>query len=393
MNYQTPPGRAPQRPDPDEYTAERRAEAERRAAEHAREVRKARIELALIGAAIIAGIVIIAVIIGAIARSGQDGDQPQTPVTNSAAVTDSASDPPESETEPDIGITGKTRTLKDEIDSDYAIMIDLSSHEVLMTKKGEERIYPASMTKIMTLIVAYEHMTSLDGTFEMTEDILGPLWLENATVAGFLPGEKVSVEDLMYGLILPSGADCAVALSRMVAGSEEAFAVMMNEKVAELGLEGTHFMNPTGLHDPKQYSTCHDIARILEYAIGDEFMRTVLSTYRRVCPKTEQHPEGLELTSTMQQKMRGDEAPGMYICGGKTGYTDEARCCLASFAVRSYKDSLTDSEIEEMRLRTPEYIFVSAHGLTKWTPVFDAINAYALVIDENALETRQYSQG
>lgn len=285
--------------------------------------------------------------------------------------------------------TPDSRTIgKNDISSDYAILIDLESNTVLASKKGDEKMYPASMTKMMTLIVAAEHAENLDDTFEMTTAITDPLFLENASVAGFLNGEQVTLRDLMYGLILPSGADCAVALAIYTAGSEAAFADMMNEKVAELGLKNTHFMNPTGLHDENQYSTCHEIALILEYALRDDFMRTVLSTYKYTTEKTPQHPDGITLYSTMQSRMYGNEAPGMFILGGKTGYTTEAGTCLASYAVKYDKD--TEKE-DDLKSKTPGYIFVSAHGGNVWAPIFDAINMYATVVDPNALETKQVS--
>ena len=285
--------------------------------------------------------------------------------------------------------TPDSRTIgKNDISSDYAILIDLESNTVLASKKGDEKMYPASMTKMMTLIVAAEHAENLDDTFEMTTAITDPLFLETASVAGFLNGEQVTLRDLMYGLILPSGADCAVALAIYTAGSEAAFADMMNEKVAELGLKNTHFMNPTGLHDENQYSTCHEIALILEYALRDDFMRTVLSTYKYTTEKTPQHPDGITLYSTMQSRMYGNEAPGMFILGGKTGYTTEAGTCLASYAVKYDKD--TEKE-DDLKSKTPGYIFVSAHGGNVWAPIFDAINMYATVVDPNALETKQVS--
>ena len=285
--------------------------------------------------------------------------------------------------------TPDSRTIgKNDISSDYAILIDLESNTVLASKKGDEKMYPASMTKMMTLIVAAEHAENLDDTFEMTTAITDPLFLENASVAGFLNGEQVTLRDLMYGLILPSGADCAVALALYTAGSEAAFADMMNEKVAELGLKNTHFMNPTGLHDENQYSTCHEIALILEYALRDDFMRTVLSTYKYTTEKTPQHPDGITLYSTMQSRMYGNEAPGMFILGGKTGYTTEAGTCLASYAVKYDKD--TEKE-DDLKSKTPGYIFVSAHGGNVWAPIFDAKNMYATVVDPKALETKQVS--
>lgn len=372
-------------------------ERDRRARERrAREIRRARIELALIVAAIIAVIAVITTVIVLAVRSHLDvrdaGENGAVTPNADNAVTAAQTAP---ETEPhDTGLlqhaqsTATTRVLGGEISSQNAIMIDLATNEVLMTKDGDARIYPASMTKMMTLIVAYEHVSSLEDTFEMTTEIVDALYIANATVAGFVPGEKVRLDDLMYGLILPSGGDCAVALAVHIAGSEAAFAELMNQKAAEIGLKSTHFVNPSGLHDPGQYSTCHEIAMILEYALKDDFMRKVLSTYEYTTHSTPEHPEGIMLRSTMLERMYGDEAPGMFIVGGKTGYTTEAKNCLASYAVRYDKASESEDSVYS---KTPEYIFVTASGPDKWAPVFDAINSYALVLDENALDTKQYS--
>lgn len=405
MNRTTPPENGQKvRQNDGEYN-ERVRDARREAIERKRELRrremiKARIQLALIGAGIVAAIVVLIVVISLAVRSHRASQEKLSAAdtesqTQSAALTET-----EAQTEPEPEETGpvsyaqttdKTKKLTSaQIGSAHAIMIDLSSNTVLMAKEGDARIYPASMTKIMTLIVAYEHTENLEDTFTMTEDILGALWLENATVAGYSVGEQVRMDDLMYGLILPSGADCAVALAMKIAGSEEEFAKLMNEKVAELGLKGSHFKNPTGLHDDEQYSTCHDIALILEYALQNDFMRKVLSTYEYVSHPTAEHPEGVTIHSTMQERLYGDEAPGIFIVGGKTGYTTEAKNCLASFAVSYEKGIESEESVYE---KTPEYIFVTAEGDGKWVPVFDAINAYALIKDENAMETKQLPRG
>ncbi len=359
----------------------------------AREIRRARIELALTALAALAVLAIITAVIVVVVRSNHDGaengigtqDAANNAVTDTQTVPDT--EPPESALMQYAQTTDKTRILGSAISSQNAIMIDLASNEVLMTKDGDARIYPASMTKIMTLIVAYENSASLEDTFEMTTEIVEALYLANATVAGFLPGEKVRIDDLMYGLILPSGGDCAVALAVHVAGSEEAFAALMNAKAAELGLKNTHFANPSGLHDSKQYTTCREMAMILEYALRDDFMRQILSTYEYTTHSTPEHPEGIDLRSTMFERMYGDEASGMFIVGGKTGYTTEAKNCLASYAVRYDKETETEESVYQ---KTPEYIFVTAHGPDKWAPVFDAINAYAFILDENAFENTQY---
>lgn len=369
----------------EEYESRRR-EYLRRKAEA--EAKRKRARFILVAAAV--ALVLLIVVIIAVACSGSKTDKPaQTEPTTEVrteAVAEPVTDPPEPEgLMKYAAVTDKTRTLTTEVDSEYAILIDVASNTVLATKGGDKKIYPASMTKVLTLIVAYENCKDLDDTFEMTNEIVGTLYQENATVAGFLPGEQCRIRDLMYGLILPSGADAAWALALYTAGSVEGFADMMNAKVSELGLKNSHFMNPTGLHDKDQYSTCHDIAKILEYAAQDEFLRKVLSTYEYTTAKSAQNPDGITLYSTMQQRLVGDEAPGMYILGGKTGYTTEAHNCLASYAVRY--DKAKDS-IDEIYTRKPEYIFVTASGGGIWIPIFDAINTYATIVDPNALETR-----
>lgn len=396
MNHTTPPNR----PRPPRERPQSQSEREQRGrltrARRAREIRRARIELALIGLGIVAVIAVLTAVIVIAVRSNRSNREAgvngavlqleQDSIT--AAQTAVDTQPQETGLLQHAQKTDSTRVLGSEIDSQNAILIDLASNEVLMTKDGDARIYPASMTKIMTLIVAYENMQSLEDTFEMTADIVDALYIANATVAGFVPGEKARIDDLMYGLILPSGGDCAVALAVYTAGSESAFAELMNKKAVEIGLTSTHFVNPSGLHDPEQYSTCHEIAMILEYALKDDFMRKVLSTYEYTTHSTSEHPEGISLRSTMLERMYGDEAPGMFMVGGKTGYTTEAKNCLASFAVRYDKASESEESVYE---KAPEYIFVTAYGPDKWAPVFDAINAYALVLDENALETKQHS--
>lgn len=265
-----------------------------------------------------------------------------------------------------------TKSFSGDLTFSNGILIDLNSNTVMASRGGDDRIYPASMTKIMTLIVAYENAESLDDTFTMTAEITDPLYLANASVAGFSVGEEVTVRDLIYGLILPSGGDGAMGLAYHIAGGEAAFAELMNKKAKELGLKNTHFTNCTGLHDAKHYSTCHEVALMLEYAIQDDFMREVLSTYKYTTAKTPEHPEGIELTSTLLSRMYGDESGTAFVIGGKTGYTLEAKNCLATFAT-----SFTEGESEEeIYNRSPDYILVTAGSTDKWGPVFDAIEVY-----------------
>lgn len=242
----------------------------------------------------------------------------------------------------------------------YTILVDVNSHKVIAGKEFASRIFPASMTKVMTLIVAVEHIEDMEATFEMTAELIDPLYREDASLAGFAPGEIVSAKDMLYGLILPSGADAAVGLAMMISGSEESFVKLMNEKCEELGLDNTHFMNTSGLYHEEHYTTPLEMAMIMEYAMNNEICAEILSTYQYTTNKTEQNPEGLLLTSTMFSRMYGDEVDTVTIKAGKTGYVGEAGSCLVSYAERG----------------NDKYIAVSAKASGKWHVVFDAFELY-----------------
>ncbi len=144
-------------------------------------------------------------------------------------------------------------------------------------KNSEKTMYPASITKLMTALVAYDHL-DLDETITMTGDIINTTFEQDLTIAGFIDGDTVSVRDYFYGLLVPSGAECALLFAKQAAGSEEEFAVLMNEKAAELGLTGTHFTNPHGAHDDRQVTTALDTARLLEAVLENPFLREVVCT-------------------------------------------------------------------------------------------------------------------
>ena len=156
------------------------------------------------------------------------------------------------------------------INARYVIVQDHLSGEILYEKDADSVIYPASMTKIMTTIVAFDLLkkgeTSLDEKITISEKA----W--RMSQAGYssmfiMLNDQVTVEDLLKGIIIVSGNDACVALAEGLAGSEEDFVIMMNEKVAELGLENTNFNNSSGISDPDNYSTVRDILKISEYLI------------------------------------------------------------------------------------------------------------------------------
>ena len=218
------------------------------------------------------------------------------------------------------------------VNSSNVVLMDVKSGKVIGELNGEDRIYPASMTKIMTAIVALEAFSDLDREITLSEDIFYALDGQDATQAGFQPGESVRIRDLVYGVILPSGAECCLALADEVSGSEAAFVEKMNVKAKSIGLKNTHFMDCTGLHDPEHYSTVYDIALLLKYALHNDTFREVIESHFHSTPGTNVHPDGITYYSTMFKNMSDTSVTGGEILGGKTGYTSEAGHCLASFA-------------------------------------------------------------
>lgn len=257
--------------------------------------------------------------------------------------------------------TADTVKMDESVDADFAVLVDVTENRIVATKKAAVRVYPASVTKVMTLLVAVENITDFTDTFTMTYAITDPLYVANATVAGFLNDEEIPIEDLLYGTILPSGADACQALAEHVAGSEEGFVKLMNERVAKLGLNNTHFVNTSGLHDDNHYTTAEDMAVIMQAAMANEHCRQVLSTYQYTTAKTPQHPEGILLTSTMFSRMYGTEPDGATVIAGKTGYTTEAGHTMVSYA-----------EGEDGH----DYILVTLKGSNRWKATYDAIDVY-----------------
>ncbi|MET1247720.1 serine hydrolase [Sporolactobacillus sp. STCC-11] len=218
------------------------------------------------------------------------------------------------------------------IHSRQAVLVSVSSKKVLFQKRGEEKAYPASLTKMMTAILAIEHYNDLQKTVRIPAQLYNSLNQSGASMAGFLPNEKPKIIDLLYGTMLPSGADAAETLALSVSGSENAFVSMMNRKAAEIGMKHTHFTNPSGLHDPNHYTTARDMSLLLLYALKNPVFHQIFTTHSYQISPTNFHPNGMIVQSTLFQKMGNSSINGGAIIGGKTGYTDEAGLCLASLA-------------------------------------------------------------
>ncbi|TYO95341.1 D-alanyl-D-alanine carboxypeptidase family protein [Desulfallas thermosapovorans] len=220
----------------------------------------------------------------------------------------------------------------DKLNSPNVILVRLKDHAILMQKNSEEKIYPASLTKMMTAIVAIEKLPDLKEEIKLTNAMFQGLYQADASMAGFQPGEQVRAIDLLYGVMLPSGAECCIALADRIAGSEQNFVKIMNQRAADLGMDNTHFENATGLHSDNHYTTVKDLAILLSYALQNDTFREIFTSSRHSTPPTNNHPGGITFHSTMFEDLNKQNITGGEILGGKTGYTSEAGLCLASLA-------------------------------------------------------------
>ena len=267
---------------------------------------------------------------------------------------------------PEPIITYKTDSEVAEIpadnDCEAAIIVNTKTDKVVAQRSPKKRLYPASTTKVMTLLVACENIENYDDTFTMTLDITDPLFVAGASVAGFLNGEEITMTDLLYGLILPSGADAALALAEKTAGSEAEFVKLMNKKAEALGLTDTHFENTTGLFDSNHYTTAYDMAVILETALKNPVCKKILSTKRYTTSSTPKHPEGIEFSATLFDYMYGTEPETATILAGKTGFVNESGYCIASYG--------TNNETGN------EYIVVTLKNSSRWPAFHGQIDLY-----------------
>lgn len=220
-----------------------------------------------------------------------------------------------------------------------AVVMDLATGTILVSKNGNKKWYPASTTKIMTAMLAIEHAKSLDETVEFTKEAIDAADRGSSSI-GMTPGEKLTLRECLYGLMLASANEVANALAIHTAGSIDAFADMMNEKAAALGCTSTHFRNPSGLYEKDHYTTPADLAKIARAAIKIEDFREIASTGKHVIPETNLMKEKRPLSNTHQlfNPMQSPEHAYEYCYAGKTGYTGEAKFNLVSFAKKGAMD-------------------------------------------------------
>lgn len=210
--------------------------------------------------------------------------------------------------------------------SKHALVYHLGEKRVLFEKNAEEKIYPASMTKIMSVLVALEEIKDINATCVINSQMLEGLQEANASVAGLIVGDTYTYEDLLYGIMLPSGADASRAIAFELFGSEEAFVEKMNQKAKQLQLKHTHFVNTSGLHDENHYTTAKEMAKIVEVALEIPQFKEIFTASHYTTKNGK-----LNFYSTFDTMRKEVSQDTSMILGHKTGFTLEASLCLASY--------------------------------------------------------------
>lgn len=214
-----------------------------------------------------------------------------------------------------------------ELKSSNVVMYQLNEDKAVYKLNSDEMVSIASMTKIMTTIVAIENISDVNESLIITNDMFTGLYEQGASLAGFYVGQQVTYLDLLYGAMLPSGAEATRALALTISGSEEAYVELMNQKATELGLSNTHFENTTGLDEYGHYSTVDDVAHIFMYALENPLFKEIISK------RTYTTSDGnLTFSSTIKRYTSNYDIDLPYLIGGKTGFTLDAGYCLASVA-------------------------------------------------------------
>lgn len=369
-----------------EYLARREKRRQRRLEEQKRRQRKLRIIKLCFGLTVIAIVIVVAVTgISSIKENSSGQEQDRLAQNQQETVADTEKTDTEIDTEntelnienniEDITFaapfqkfefteTADTKGIySEEVISENAILVDADTDTIIGKKGAYDRIIPASMTKVLTLLVAAEAITEkdLDDTFTMTLEITDYAYKNDCSSVGFLDGEIVKVRDLLHGTILASGGDAAVGLATYVSGSHEAFVERMNEKVEQLGLaDSAHFTNCVGIYDENLYCSVYDMAIIMKAAMQNELCREILGARTYTTTATAEHPEGITISNWFLRRIE-DKDTGGEIVGGKTGYVVQSGSCAVSY-----------QECED----GSSYICVTADSTSSWRCIYDHVEIY-----------------
>ncbi|MDD3919683.1 MAG: D-alanyl-D-alanine carboxypeptidase [Eubacteriales bacterium] len=249
------------------------------------------------------------------------------------------------------------------ISTAHIVLLEADTGTVLFEKDADTRAYPASTTKIMTCILALEN-SNLDDEVTVGEEVWRGFGSQSSLMK-LSEGEKVTMRDLIYGIMMVSGNDAAAAIAVHIGGSIDGFADMMNAKAQALGMTNTHFVNPHGKHDENHYTTARDMSKLAAYAMHNQQFREIVSHRYYDVPPTNKDSDGYHLENSnklVHTKEDNDSYEYRYAIGIKTGDTNAALRCLVAAAE---KDGVTLISVQ-LRDEDNNYRFSLAADLFDW---------------------------
>ena len=218
--------------------------------------------------------------------------------------------------------------------SEAAILFEVSTGNILYSKNATQKLYPASTTKILTAIIAIESC-ELDDVATVSKNAIA-LVPSGYSNGGLVPGEELTIKDLLYALMLNSANEAANVLAEHISGTIDKFSILMNQKADEIGCTNSNFLNTNGMHNDNHYTTALDLAIIANYCMKNDTFREIVSTQTYTLPNTNKYsgtPRIMKNTNQLintSSKYYLEEATGI-----KTGYTSQAGNCLVSSAKRN----------------------------------------------------------
>lgn len=218
------------------------------------------------------------------------------------------------------------------VDSPSVILIEQKTGNILYEKNAQEKMYPASTTKIMTAILVLENVQDLNQKVTVSYNAVFSVPTDYASDT-LKVGEELSVEELLYALLVKSSNEAAFVLAEYIGGSTQSFASMMNTKALELGCTNTNFVNPNGIHNKEHYTTAKDLSLIAKHAMKNETFRKIVNTVTHTLPSTNKYDRAdRNLVTTNDLINKKNKNYYEYAIGIKTGFTSQAKNCLVAGA-------------------------------------------------------------
>ncbi|MCD8355362.1 MAG: D-alanyl-D-alanine carboxypeptidase [Clostridia bacterium] len=274
--------------------------------------------------------------------STSDGTQTSTNQTDTDSDTDNDANTDADAAEPDNTQADDAAVEEEEtddkspvitIDAKASILVNAETGEIIHAENEKEKEYPASTTKVMTALLVLEKCSLSDVVTMQESDFIDVN--NGASNAGLKVGEQITVENLLYCLLLPSGNEAANALARVTGGSVDEFVQMMNDRAKELGCVNTHFANPNGLHDDNHYTCAYDLYLIAQQAMQNSTFTTIVNTAQKKLPATNMNAERIIYTTNHLILSSYSSIYYDNCYGIKTGHTSQAGYCLVSYAKQS----------------------------------------------------------